>query len=693
MATPLLSVEHLRVEYHGGAGAVTAIPDLSFAVAAGESYGIVGESGCGKSTLLMALMRHLGQTGRITGGVIRFDGLDLTAASRRDLAAVRGRGIAMIYQDPNAALNPTMTIGAQLAEVPMLDPKVGLREARDRVRRILGDVHLPNPDSVMARYPHQMSGGQKQRVVIAMALLANPKLLLLDEPTTGLDVTVEAAVLDLISELRVKFGTALIYITHNLGVVARVCDRVGVMYLGDLVEEAPVRELFARPRHPYTRRLMACVPHLGTTKHTAAFLPIPGQPPSLARRPPGCCFAPRCPGFEAGRCDRPVPEEAVSKSHRIRCVRWAEAQDFADAAPDVVRPTRPETAMVLEVEGLSTVYDLGGGGLGLGARPPKLIANEDLTFRAAKGEVLAIVGESGSGKSSFARVLSGLHAAAGGVLAVGGDDVGRRTVKQRTAAELAAIQMVFQNPDATLNPSHSAEFPLRRVLKRFGIATGNRAISAEVDRLFDLVRLPRGLRKQRPLRLSGGQKQRVAIARAFAAHPQILVADEPVSALDVSVQAAIVNLLLQIQAEKRTTILFISHDLALVHHLADRVVVMYLGKVMEQGSVDRLFDPPFHPYTEALLSAIPIADPNAVQSRIRLKGDPPSPINVPPGCRFAARCPRHIGPVCDNVPPPLRQAGDDHSILCHIPTQDLAALQRPRSSPAGALVDQVPVGG
>ena len=674
MAEPLLSVENLKVEYHGAAGTVTAIPDLSFQIMPGESYGIVGESGCGKSTLLMAIMRHLGQTGRVAKGRMLFDGVDLATASRRELAKIRGRGIAMVYQDPNSALNPTMKIGAQLMEVPMITQGLTADEARQQALRILADVHLPNPDSVMGRYPHQMSGGQKQRVVIAMALLANPKLLLLDEPTTGLDVTVEAAVLDLVSELQQKYGTALIYITHNLGVVAKVCERVGVMYLGDLIEEAPVRELFATPRHPYTCRLMACVPHIGSDKYTTSFLPIPGQPPGLSRRPPGCPFAPRCPGFLPGQCDKPIPEEVVSPVHRVRCIRWTEVESFADATPGAVMPGRPGSETVLAAEHLSNIYEIGGSAFSFMSRAQKLVANEDLNFEATRGEILAIVGESGSGKSTFARVLSGLQPSTTGKLSLNGDDIGRRTATSRSPGELAAIQMVFQNPDGTLNPSHSAEFPLKRVLKKFGIAKSSREADEQIDRLFDLVRLPRALRKQRPVRLSGGQKQRVAIARAFAADPTILVADEPVSALDVSVQAAIINLLLRIQAEKQTTIVFISHDLALVHHLADRVIVMYLGKIMEQGPVGRMFAPPFHPYTEALLSAVPVADPTIVQDRIRLKGDPPSPINVPAGCRFSARCPRKLGPICDTQPPPLRDAGDGHTILCHIPLDDLSQL-------------------
>ena len=671
-SAPLLSIEHLKVEYHSAAGTVVAIPDLTLSIAPGESYGLVGESGCGKSTLLMAVMRHLGATGRIAGGRILFGGRDIAAAAETDLGDVRGRGISMVYQDPNAALNPTMKIGRQLMEVPMLHAGLDAGAAREEARRVLREVHLPDPDSVMQRYPHQLSGGQKQRVVIAMALLAKPQLLLLDEPTTGLDVTVEAAVLDLVGELRDRFGTALLYITHNLGVVAKVCERVGVMYLGDLVEEAPVRELFARPRHPYTRRLMACVPHLGGDKYTTSFLPIPGQPPGLSRRPPGCGFAPRCEGFVAGRCDKPIPEERAEPNHRIRCIRHREVDSFEGTSQGAVHPGRPGDTTILAAEHLAKVYDLGRPAFS--ARARKLIANDDLNFSARNGEIIAIVGESGSGKSTFARVLAGLQPASAGRLMVLGDDLSAKSARARTSDQLAQIQMVFQNPDATLNPSHSAGFPIARVLKKFGIVSGAKAIDARIDALFDMVRLPRALKRQRPGRLSGGQKQRVAIARAFAAEPSILVADEPVSALDVSVQAAIVNLLLQIQADRGTTIVFISHDLALVRHLADSVIVMYLGRVMEQGPVGRLFDPPYHPYTEALLSAVPVADPTVTQARIRLEGEIPSPIDVPKGCRFSGRCPRKLGPDCDTVPPPAREAGDGHVIYCHIPVEDLARL-------------------
>lgn len=668
----LLHVENLKVGYKTSTGTVIAIPELNLSIRRGEAYGIVGESGCGKTTLLSALVRHLGNAGAILNGRIVLDGVDIVTAREDQVRALRASGIAMVYQDPNAALNPVLTIGAQLMEVPLLRGE-SEAEARRLALQVLGDVHLPDPANVMTRYPHQMSGGQKQRVVIAMALLAQPKLMLLDEPTTGLDVTVEAAVLDLINELRVKYGTTLIYITHNLGVVAKVCDRVGVMYLGDLVEEASVHTLFKAPRHPYTRRLMACVPQLGGDKHTTAFQPIRGQPPTLAARPKGCTFAPRCPGALAGICDQKLMESRLDAEHRVLCARVAEVDHFqglAGAAGDVVSPGADS---VLLAQDLSKVYELDGGFSFSGAKR-QLIANSELEFDAKRAEILAIVGESGSGKSTFARVLAGLQSASGGKLIVMGDDLAEKGIDQRSAEQIAMVQMVFQNPDATLNPSHKAAYPIARVLKNFGITADAKATENRINELFALVRLPLALKDARPSRLSGGQKQRIAIARAFAAEPGILVADEPVSALDVSVQAAIVNLLLDIQRNKGTTIVFISHDLALVRHLADRALVMYLGKIMEIGPVDRLFEPPYHPYTEALLSAVPIADPSALQQRIKLEGEPPSPVNVPKGCRFSPRCPRKLGPICSEEAPPAREAAPGHIIHCHIPLTELAKV-------------------
>ena len=672
LASSLLTIKGLRIEFGSGEGATVAVPDVSLEIRAGESYGLVGESGCGKTTTAMAIMGYLGGTGRVTAGSIRFEGQELVGATSQTLASLRGRRMAMVYQEPMSALNPTMTIGAQLAEVPRRHLGATLRQATDLATAMLQDVQMPDPASVMKRYPYQLSGGQQQRVVIAMALLAKPALLLLDEPTTGLDVTVEAAVLDLIAGLREKYRTSLLYISHNLGVIAAACDRVGIMYSGLIVEEAPVAELFARPRHPYTQGLIGCIPDVRSGKDSRTLVPIPGNIPSPANRPRGCLFGPRCGHFFAGQCDAgPVPLLATEpEEHFARCVRWQ------DIHPPMPIPSTEIGALAaadghgLGVEGISKTYDLGG------LSRQKLIANQDLSFTAGKGEILAIVGESGCGKSTFARIVAGLEPATAGRIQFDGELLAGEGSVRRSKATMQAVQMIFQNPDSTLNPSHSVGWPIRRVIGNFGKAKGREAIASRSHALFDMVRLSPELAGRMPSELSGGQKQRVAIARAFASEPDLIVADEPVSALDVSVQAAVVTLLLDIQKRNGTTLVFISHDLALVRHIADRVVVMYLGRVMEQGAVEEIFKPPYHPYTEALLSAIQSPDVARPRSkRIRLTGEMPSPVNLPKGCRFASRCPRKLGPVCDTEPPPLRQRSASHQIACHIPLDQLAGIE------------------
>ena len=669
---PLLEIHDLRVEYRTSRGHLLALPDFSLTLHEGESLGLVGESGCGKSTLALAIMGYLGTAGVITGGQILFEGRDLTLADAQTLQRTRGTRISMVYQEPASALNPSMTVGRQLIEGPMLHQSLSRRQAWSRARDTLREVHIPDPDAFLRSFPHQLSGGQKQRVVIAMALLANPALLILDEPTTGLDVTVEAAVLDLIDEIRRNHHTALLYISHNLGLIARVTERVGVMYAGELVEDAPVRELFATPAHPYTRGLLAAIPRTGRDKRSAALAPIAGTVPSPGAPRRGCAFAPRCTLVVPDICLRsPILLMDVAPAHGARCVRWQER--LPPVAPDL--PTAGDAAAdsVLEAKHLSRFYRMRHG---------TVRALDEMDLEARRGEVVAVVGESGSGKSTFARVLAGLDVASGGTLRFNGQDIARRTVDRRSAEQVAAIQMVFQNPEGTLNPSFSAGWPIARALRKFRLGRRRKEIEARVEELLRLVRLPPSARHALPRQLSGGQKQRVAIARAFAGRPDLLIADEPTSALDVSVQAAVVNLLLRIQAENRATMLFISHDLGLVRYIADHVAVLYLGQVMECGPTEALYTPPFHPYTEALLSAMPSIDPTADRQRIVLTGELPSRFHPPKGCRFATRCPRKVGEICDVEPPPMREASEGHMIFCHIPLARLRELQTPEQTPA-----------
>ena len=663
---PLLEVRDLRIEYRGKTETIVAVPKLSFSVRAGESYGLVGESGCGKSTTAMAIMGYLGANGVIAGGSIRLEGRELVGATERQLRAIRGRRIAMVYQDPMGALNPVKTIGAQLIEVPMLHLGSTHTEAAEMAAAMLKDVRLPDAGDMLRRYPHQLSGGQQQRVVIAMALLGRPSLLLLDEPTTGLDVTVEAAVIDLIAELRRRYRTSLLFISHNLGLIAESCDRVGIMYSGELVEEAPTRNLFAAPRHPYTQGLIDCIPDIGSGKHTRTLAAIPGHIPLPGERPQGCLFGPRCRDFRAGICDdRPgIPLSTAQAGHLVRCARWQEIGRARTTPPPPLAKSAVLPATAIEISGVSKLYPVG--------YRKTVTANEEVSFTAGKAEIVALVGESGCGKSTLARIIAGLDRATAGEIRIAGENIAEIEASQRPRRLLQSIQMIFQNPDSTLNPSHSAGFSIRRSLKKFGIRKGRDAVNQRMRELLEMVRLSPDFAARKPGQLSGGQKQRIAIARAFAINPSLIVADEPASALDVSVQAAVVTLLLDIQNSRHATMLFISHDLALVRHVADKVVVMYLGKVMEKGTVEEIFGDTNHPYTEALISAIRSTNPaETPRARITLTGETPSPVNVPRGCRFASRCHRKVGAICDTVPPPVQRVSDTHEIACHIPLRDL----------------------
>ncbi|MEC7792256.1 MAG: ABC transporter ATP-binding protein [Pseudomonadota bacterium] len=678
--TPILEIDQLSISFFTRDGEIPAVMDFSVKVQPGEAVGLVGESGCGKSTVALGVMQDLGVNGRITGGTIRFKGQDLSTLTPQALRDIRGNQIAMIYQEPMASLNPAMKIGKQLIEVPMIHEGISRPEAMARALQVVTDVKLPDPKRILNSYPHQLSGGQQQRIVIAMALMSKPALLILDEPTTALDVTVEAAIVDLVKDLGRKYGTSMLFISHNLGLVLETCDRICVMYSGEAVERGSIEDVFDQMRHPYTQALFRSIPLPGADKAARPLVAIPGNFPLPHERPPGCNFGPRCDYFEPGRCDaRHIPMEAIAGDdrHTTRCLRHGEIDWDASPDPGDRKPRAEVGEVVLKIDDLRKYYEVSANAL-IGSGVTKVVkANESLSFEAREGETLAIVGESGCGKSTLAKVLMGLETASGGTITLDGREIQNTRIEDRGAKAVADVQMVFQNPFDTLNPSMSVGRQIIRALEVFGIGDSDTERRDMMLSLLDLVKLPREFADRMPRQLSGGQKQRVGIARAFAGGARIVVADEPVSALDVSVQAAVTDLLMDIQREEKTTLLFISHDLSIVRYLSDRVMVMYLGHVVELGTVDQVFSPPYHPYTEALLSAVPIADTSVQKQHIVLDGDIPSAMNPPPGCPFQTRCHRKAqvaGGLCDTQVPPLRQV-DGHQIKCHLSEAQLAAME------------------
>lgn len=676
---PILEIENLSISFFTRLREIPAVMDFSCTVQPGEAMGLVGESGCGKSTVALAIMRDLGRNGRITGGSIRFRGRELTTMPEAELRDIRGSQIAMIYQEPMASLNPAMKIGQQLMEVPIVHEGVSKAEARARALEVVADVRLPDPERILKSYPHQLSGGQQQRIVIAMALMSKPALLILDEPTTALDVTVEAAVVELVKDLGRKYGTSMLFISHNLGLVLETCDRITVMYSGEAVETGSVRDVFDRMRHPYTQALFRSIPLPGADKTRRPLIAIPGNFPLPHERPQGCNFGPRCDYFVPGRCDAadiPMFPVTGDEAHDSRCIRMQEIDWNAPPVAPAKGERIPVGAPVLEVRDLKKYYELRGNTL-FGKTSRVVKANETLSFYAREAETLAIVGESGCGKSTFAKVLMGLETATDGRIVLLGNEIQDTPIEERSTATISSVQMVFQNPFDTLNPSMTVGRQIIRALEVFGIGRTDAERRERMLQLLDLVKLPREFARRMPRQLSGGQKQRVGIARAFAGDARIVVADEPVSALDVSVQAAVTDLLMDIQRENGTTLLFISHDLSIVRYLSDRVLVMYLGHVVEIGATEQVFSPPYHPYTEALLSAVPIADTHVKKKHIVLEGEIPSAINPPPGCPFQTRCrwkSRVPGNLCETTVPPMRQMADGHQIKCHLSDADFAEM-------------------
>jgi peptide/nickel transport system ATP-binding protein len=679
-----LAIEGLSVSYLQRGTALRVLSEVSLHIAPGEAYGLVGESGCGKTTVAMAVMRYLAPNSRVDAGRILFRGTDLMAADEAKLRELRGNRMAMVYQDPGSALNPSLPVGQQIAEVFRHHCAMSKPTAFEAARGMLELVQIADPARMQRRYPHELSGGQQQRIMFAMALATNPDLLVLDEPTTGLDSTVEAEVLDLVAQLRTRFHASILFISHNLGIVARLCERVGVLYAGRLIEEGPAARIFADPRHPYTLGLLRCVPQPGMRKDSHRLDPIAGSLPLLGAAPRGCVYAPRC-AIVRVQCRESAPSAFPAGDRRFsRCFLHNEVPAIpagAEHAPAPAAAARDKT--LLSVAGMHKTFGIGGH---------QVLAVADVSLELASGEVLGLVGESGSGKSTLAKCVVGLLQHSGGSIRFDGADL-LKPKDWRDPERRRKLQMVFQNPDTALNPSHTVRHILRRATRLLHKDLSTAEMERRIGALAAAVRLLPQHLELKPSALSGGLRQRVAIARAFAGAPALVVCDEPTSALDVSVQGAILNLLADLQATQCVAYLFISHDLSVVGYLADRIAVMYLGQIVEIGAVPAVFNPPHHPYTEALLSAMPVIDPGARPARIRLRGTVHTSAKPPSGCRFHPRCPRALGEICRREEPPWQQDGSGHAYRCHVAPSDLAGQQadsRPNPHGTGLRVTPVP---
>ncbi|MGY1857188.1 ABC transporter ATP-binding protein [Modestobacter sp. SYSU DS0290] len=664
----LLDVRGLRTEFRTGEGVVRAVNDVSFSVRPGQVLGIVGESGSGKSVTARSILRMVRSPGQITAGEVHYRGTDLLTLDDKRMRELRGQEIAMVFQDPQSALNPVMTVGDQIAEA-LIVHGTDKEQARARARELLGQVGIPDVDRRLDEYPHQFSGGMRQRVVIAVALASKPSLLIADEPTTALDVTIQAQILRLLGQLRDELGIAVIMITHDMGVVAEMCDEVVVMYGGRVMERGPVETIFRRPQLPYTADLLAAMPRIDEQSAGRRLPAIPGSPPDPAHLPPGCPFQPRCRLAEdvcAERVPGLLPREG--ERHLAACHVTQRGTEIPPLrADDAAGPARnSESRPLLQIEDLKV--DVAGDKRSLFRKhePVYAVAGVSLTVRS--GETLGLVGESGCGKSTLARTIVGINAAASGSIQVGEHVVGSKEGAGSEALR-ETVQYVFQDPYASLNPRRTIRQSLEEALAVRGVPTAERGDEARA--LVERVGLHERHLDRYPHAFSGGQRQRVGIARALAARPKLLILDEPVSALDVSIQAQIINLLESLRDEFDLGYLFIAHDLSVVRHLSDRVVVMYLGSFVEMGDAEAVYSNPQHPYTAALLASSPIPDTaERDRDRIVLGGDLPSPKNPPSGCRFRTRCP--IGPlahpdrtICIEQAPALEPTPTGQLAACH----------------------------
>ena len=683
MNAPVLRVENLTLAYPAGEGWLHALQDVSFEIGKGRALGLVGESGSGKSSTALAVLGLLAPEARIASGRILFGAQSLLDLPDEEKRALRGDRISVVFQDPFTSLNPAIRVGRQIAEPLVLHRALSEGDAAAEARRLLAEVGISRPEEVARAYPHQLSGGMKQRALIATALACSPELLVLDEPTTALDVTIEAQILDLLERLRRDRGLSMLYITHNLGVVARICDDVCVLYAGRVVETGSAAQVLHSPKHPYTKGLLASLPKVAQRQKRLA--PIPGRFPDLASPPTGCIFHPRC-HFALERCAS-EPQFLGGAAHQVRCWRAGELEGTDWPMPEVnpLPAAGPATAgRLVEVRNLTRQFQMGGvfdaltfdwsGGFPLRFDPPRVRAVDGVTLDIAPGEVLGLVGESGCGKSTLGRMLVRLIEPSGGTIRIAGEDGG--TLSGGALREHRRIaQIIFQNPDSSLNPRKTVGEIVARPLVLFDLARGE-VLAAKVAELLDLVRLSAAYLNRYPHQLSGGEKQRVGIARALATSPRFIVCDEAVSALDVSVQAYVLNVLTDLRDRLNVAYLFISHDLSVIAHIADRVAVMYRGAIVEEGPVADVLRPPCHPYTEALLSAIPEVRREAGRQRIRLRGDAVEQDPSVLGCRFQHRCPRKIGKVCETDTPPVRAVTTLHHIACHIPVEELRDARR-----------------
>jgi len=668
----LLEVEDLHVHFVTTRGVVRAVEGISYRVRPGEVVALVGESGCGKSVSSLAIMRLLAKpAGRVVAGRILFQGRNLLDLTEDKMREIRGRDIAMIFQEPMTSLNPVLTIGFQIMEPLLIHLGMTPEQAQARAVELVKLVGISDPERRLEQYPHQFSGGMRQRVMIAIALACNPKLIIADEPTTALDVTIQAQILQLMKDLSRDLGIALVVITHNLGIVARYADRVNVMYAARMAEQGSAADVFAQPLHPYSAGLLRSVPRLDKPRGRKLET-IEGLPPNLLDPPPGCRFAPRC-AAKIDRCEREVPPLVQAAVHRYSaCLR---AKEMLQAGPKALglQSASAETAVakkldkshpLLQARDLCTYFDVSTGLNLFKDSRLKVRAVDGLSFQVFRGETVGLVGESGCGKTTVGRTLLRLEQATAGEIVFDGREV-TRVQGQALKDYRRKIQVIFQDPYSSLNPRMTVGEIIAEPMLVYRLVASRKAARARVSELLTQVGLFDYMAERYPHELSGGQRQRVGIARALAMEPSFIVCDEPVSALDVSIQAQIINLLEDLQQKYGLTFLFIAHDLAVVRHISDRVIVMYLGRVMEVAERDNLYAEPLHPYTRALLDAVPIPDPEIEAKREHrlLGGEVPSPLNPPRGCVFHTRC-AMASEECKMVIPELREVRPRHFAAC-----------------------------